>query len=66
MGSIKEAFRRGEVAISHRLSPTGDNVLAVHILLPPGITHEESARSGQCPNSGRLAGDGPTFIFSEG
>lgn len=68
LGSIKGAFRRGEFDISQRLNPTGDNVLAVRILPPPhpGVPHEESSRSGQGPNGGRLTSDGPTFISAEG
>jgi hypothetical protein len=68
LGSIKGAFRRGEFAVSRWLNPTGENVLAVRILPPPhpGIPHEESARTGQGPNGGALAGDGPTFMAAEG
>jgi hypothetical protein len=68
LGTIKGAFRRGEFDVSRRLNPTGDNVLAVRILPPPhpGIPHEESARTGQGPNGGLLAGDGPAFMASEG
>ncbi|MGI4870899.1 MAG: glycosyl hydrolase 2 galactose-binding domain-containing protein [Janthinobacterium lividum] len=68
LGGIKGAFRRGEFDISHQLNPTGDNVLAVRILPPPhpGIPHEESSQTGQGPNGGRLASDGPTFMAAEG
>ena len=68
LGTIKGAFRRGEFELSRWLKPTGENVLAVRILPPPhpGIPHEESARTGQGPNGGALAGDGPTFMASEG
>jgi len=68
LGSIQGAFRRGEFEVSRLLSPSGENVLAVRILPPPhpGIPHEESARTGQGPNGGALAGDGPTFMASEG
>ena len=68
LGSIKGAFRRGEFAVSQQLNPTGDNVLAVRILPPPhpGVPHEESSQTGQGPNGGQLASDGPTFMSSEG
>jgi hypothetical protein len=68
LGSLKGAFRRGEFDVSPWLNPTGDNTLAVRILPPPhpGVPHEESGRSGQGPNGGWLASDGPTFLAAEG
>jgi hypothetical protein len=68
VGSLKGAFRRGRFDVSKLLRPRGDNVLAVRVQPPPhpGIPHEESARTGQGPNGGVLATDGPTFISSEG
>jgi hypothetical protein len=68
LGTIKGAFRRGEFEVSRWLKAADENVLAVRIMPPPhpGIPHEESARTGQGPNGGALAGDGPTFMASEG
>lgn len=68
LGSMRGAFRRGRFDATRWLRPRGENVLAVRIQPPPhpGRPHEESARSGQGPNGGVLATDGPTFIASEG
>jgi hypothetical protein len=68
VGSLKGAFKRGRFNVSKLLRPRGDNVLAVRVQPPPhpGIPHEESTRTGQGPNGGVLATDGPTFISSEG
>ncbi|MBG8553450.1 glycoside hydrolase family 2 protein [Hymenobacter guriensis] len=68
LGFMKGAFRRGRFDATKLLRANGENVLAVRVLPPPhpGRPHEESARSGQGPNGGMLATDGPTFIASEG
>ncbi|MBD2723118.1 beta-mannosidase [Hymenobacter armeniacus] len=68
VGTMQGAFKRGRFDISSLVSRTGPNALAVHILPPPnpGIPHEESARTGQGPNGGLHALDGPAFISSEG
>ncbi|MCR5890905.1 hypothetical protein LRS06_25025 [Hymenobacter sp. J193] len=68
LGSMKGAFRRGRFDATKLLRAHGENVLAVRVQPPPhpGRPHEESARSGQGPNGGVLAQDGPTFIASEG
>lgn len=67
LGEMAGAFVRGEFDATAALRPK-DNVLVVRVSPPPnpGIPHEESARSGQGPNGGRLCLDGPTFISSEG
>ncbi|WP_207435930.1 glycosyl hydrolase 2 galactose-binding domain-containing protein [Sabulibacter ruber] len=68
VGTMRGAFKRGTYNITNNLVAGGENVLAVHILPPlhPGIPHEESSLTGQGPNGGILALDGPTFISSEG
>ncbi|MET4108287.1 sugar-binding domain-containing protein [Hymenobacter sp. UYP22] len=68
LGTTAGAFRRGRFNATRLLRPRGENVLAVRVQPPPhpGRPHEESARSGQGPNGGVLATDGPTFISSEG
>lgn len=68
LGQTEGAFRRTKFDVSKLLSPSGQNILAVHILPPPnpGIPHEQSFLAGMGPNGGQLALDGPTFISSEG
>lgn len=68
LGAIKGAFLRGNFDVTHLLSVSGVNALAVRVSPAPhpGIAHEQSIKAGPGENGGMEVLDGPTFSASEG
>ncbi len=68
LGGFTGAFLRGKFDVSHEVSASGTNALAVRVSPPPhpGIAHEQSIKAGPGENGGIQVIDGPTFSATEG